>query len=312
MNKKGLDASAESSAASSTPPAARVQKKPAAKATLKRNKATAKPKANSKMPRWQKLHLEYYSNANLQWPPPDGALHDDVRSNRRELEVMYYFEKTLLVEEGISEIFIDASQGINRISPEFDCVPCVCPGSIIVWMKKSFQRSKAAVRVLLAPELLQLQFVSLHDFEAVENFPPRQVADLAGNAFCGVAAIVSLVAAVTAYSVPSLRKRRELCIGLGAPSKSGLGWAAAARSSEEADELGDLNLAPDTATTENENEGEVGDGESASLSPPPTELVELWPWHFVPCSPPPLPLRRLQALQDSEADADDTAFSADE
>ena len=90
-------------------------------------------------------------------------------------------------------------------------MPCICPGSTIVAIRREQDNDGISIieaRALLAVEMSRLQFLGIADVPMIRNFTPHQIRDLAGNAFCGIAVAVSMMAVLVSYDVPSINKRR--------------------------------------------------------------------------------------------------------
>ena len=160
--------------------------------------------------KWVTKHENLYKKHNMCWPPPiPESWLDSVHARGREIVWFYKqkLQKSMCKRGGV--IVLDANQSIDRIHKATDKVPCVCPSGILIMLnfKKGNLEEPQVVRIS-GIEALMLQFVPPSSIPNADKFTDRQLMDLAGNAFCGVAAYVAAASALSSSIFPTSVTRR--------------------------------------------------------------------------------------------------------
>ena len=186
-------------------------------------KATRKPEADqpSKVQRtmqWTRRHKATYEKNMMEWPPtiPQDwlpAVPDRIR------EVIWFQQQMIFQKDPNSlsqTIVFDVSQSIDREHKAEDKAPCVCPKAILVMMELEGMGEPSISRIS-GIEALMLQCMPPSSIPSAKNLDERQLMDLAGNAFCGVAAYVAAVYALSMNTFPTVAMRRRFQVAR--PSK---------------------------------------------------------------------------------------------
>jgi hypothetical protein len=154
-------------------------------------------KPNAREPSYEADHLQKYTEHGLQWPPRWEEGQDGFGGRvgylpRRVQEVVCFLEQVHQeeIKAGI-EVYADVSLSIGCCRARRGSTPCIVSTSRIWGLHLG--------RELAGEELLALQGFSLEAQRESTTWTPKQLADLAGNAFNGAVLAPLLTAALAFY-----------------------------------------------------------------------------------------------------------------